>query len=198
MLINVVGPRHDLVMAEALVLGCAASGKTLLVRQLRSVAAQRGAARNTRRGKKKGVEVVSLDTRATVGVEIDQMVNSTLTLREVGSAMAPMWPAFFQACACLIFVVDASNAAQLPEAAVELWSLLGAAVLEQTPVLVVLSKSDMPAMLSQDEVLAYLRLEDARKAHGARLDVAAASLVERESCVPILDWIEGNCAPTKQ
>ena len=111
--------------------------------------------------------------------------------------MAPMWPAFFAACAVLVFVVDASDMSRLPEAAVELWSLLGAERLKATPVLLVLSKSDLPSMLAPDTVLGYLRLEDARAAHGAAIDFIVASLVDRESCAPILDWIENKCAPNR-
>ena len=208
-------------MAEVLVLGCLASGKTLLVRQLRG-AALRGQQRekkqkqkkNKKKKAKEGEEeeaaaaaeaaesasfLETLETRATVGVELDSIAlpgGGRVTLREVGAAMAPMWPAFFGACAGVVFVVDASDAARLPEAAVELWSLLGAAALEETPVLVVLSKCDAPAMFGLDAVRAHLRVDDARRARSARLDVVAASLADRESCAPILDWIEGNCTPT--
>eukprot|EP00946_MAST-07B_sp_MAST-7B-sp1_P001945 g1945.t1 len=188
-------------MAEALILGCATSGKTLLVRQLRGVAAARMLERGGRRSKTRAARAmleqqVSIDTRSTVGVELDECGDSVM-LREVGAAMAPMWPAFFAACAVLVFVVDASDMSRLPEAAVELWSLLGAERLKATPVLLVLSKSDLPSMLAPDTVLGYLRLEDARAAHGAAIDFIVASLVDRESCAPILDWIENKCAPNR-
>ena len=64
-------------MAEALILGCATSGKTLLVRQLRGVAAARMLERGGRRSKTRAARAmleqqVSIDTRATVGVELDE------------------------------------------------------------------------------------------------------------------------------
>ena len=113
-------------------------------------------------------------------------------LREVGAAMAPMWPAFF--AAVLVFVVDASDMSRFP-AAVELWSLLGAERLKATPGLLVLSKSDLAPMLAPDTVLGYLRLEDARAAHGAAIDFIVASLVDRER--PDSRLIENKCAPNR-
>lgn len=178
---------------EALILGCSASGKTLLVRQLREVATLRALA-TSRRGRRKAQErsksPVSIDTRATIGVEIDTCGKTML--REVGAAMAPMWPAFFAACTALVFVIDASNAAQLPEAAIELWSILASPHIKTKPVLVVFSKVDIPCMITQEALKDYLRIEAIRSEHGASLRVVSANLLSRESCAPILDWIEAT------
>ena len=52
------------------------------------------------------------------------------------------------------------------------------------------------SMLAPDTVLGYLRLEDARAAHGAAIDFIVASLVDQR-VGRILDWIENKCAPNR-
>lgn len=47
--------------------------------------------------------------------------------REVGGCMVPVWPQYFAACSALLYVIDATAAAQLPEAVIELLQVLRSA-----------------------------------------------------------------------
>ena len=58
------------------------------------------------------------------------------------------------------------------------------------PALIVLSKVDAPSILTEEAVKTYLRIEEIQSEREAPIRVVSANFVSRESCAPILDWIE--------
>ena len=202
---------------EALVLGGAAAGKTLLVRQLSRLAQARADSARAKTKRKRAradararasdapdALLATTTTKSTVGVELDGIVlgkgsggGADFTLREVGAPMAPMWPAFFSGCAAVVFVVDASDGAGICDAAVELWSAFENTKLAGKPLLMVLSKIDAPALLSAERTEALLRLDDIRAIRGvgnedAVVDVIRCNLLDKRDCEPVLEWLESR------
>ena len=136
-----------MVSCDALMLGCSGAGKTVLIRQLRVLLAER---RGGRVGAKQAAAeraAFSLETAPTVGVEIHKLavcgggggsgsgVGSgiggggsqearQLRLREVGAPMAATWQRFVRDARMVVFVVDLARGEQLAAAAVELLELL--------------------------------------------------------------------------
>ncbi len=194
--------------------GGAAAGKTVLVRQLGRLARARAARAGAKTRRKRAradararapdapdALLATATTKSTVGVELDGVAlgkgggggRADFTLREVGAPMAPMWPSFFAGCAAVVFVVDASDGAGLCDAAVELWSACENAKLAGKPLLVVLSKRDAPALLSAERTEALLRLDDLRSTRGGGgVDVLRCNLLDKRDCEPVLEWLEGH------
>jgi signal recognition particle receptor subunit beta len=174
---------------ETLIIGTSASGKTILVRQLRQLTT------SSKKKKKKSDDDtgISFQTKPTVGVELDTItVNKqlTVTLREVGSPMAPMWSAFHQGCSGIIYLVDSSNHSMLPEAAVELWHTMASENVQQKPLLIAITKIDVPSLLSQQDILDYLRVTDLQAHHKASVDVLYLNLTLSSDCQKVLNWFE--------
>jgi len=48
----------------------------------------------------------------------------SIMLREIGGTMCPLWPQYFGDCKMVVFVVDASDAASIAPATLELYDLM--------------------------------------------------------------------------
>ena len=156
-------------MSETLIIGTASSGKTILVRQLRQLTEKQPTKK-----KKTQVPAVSFVTKPTIGVELDTLCITkkvSTTLREVGSSMAPMWSSYHKGCTSVIFLVDSSNHSMLPEAAVELWQTLESENIENKPILVLASKIDVPSLLSEADLLQYLKVTEAQESYSSTIDM---------------------------
>lgn len=158
-----------------------------------------------------GESCISFDTTPTIGVEMDRVVLGarTVTLREVGSAMAPTWPSYFAACRALMFVIDRAHAAQLGHASTALHRAL-LALPASVPVVIVLNKCDAPAaeLLSRALVDETLRVDDIRahrvaecggsdKATGSIFVVDGVSARETESLPAVVAALEAAVACIK-
>ena len=44
--------------------------------------------------------------------------------REIGGTMCPLWPQYYEDCKVMVFVVDASDAASIAPATLELYELM--------------------------------------------------------------------------
>eukprot|EP00993_Chasmostoma_nieuportense_P004444 NODE_5111_length_697_cov_68.494737_g4948_i0.p1 GENE.NODE_5111_length_697_cov_68.494737_g4948_i0~~NODE_5111_length_697_cov_68.494737_g4948_i0.p1 ORF type:complete len:189 (-),score=60.76 NODE_5111_length_697_cov_68.494737_g4948_i0:66-632(-) len=124
-------PEH---CVEVVVLGLEGSGKSSLVRQLRGLCQgglQRGGA---------------IDVPPTVGVELDNWTweHTRLKVKEVGGTFVATWLKYCKSFDVLIYMVDLSNPKQLSASIIELFNLLAAPSVAPHPVLVLLSKTDMP------------------------------------------------------
>lgn len=71
-----------------------------------------------------------------------------VTLREVGGAMGPIWDSYYASAKAVIYVIDSANPFQLSAAAILLKRLLAAPTLDNPPVLIVFTKSDIPSQVS--------------------------------------------------
>jgi signal recognition particle receptor subunit beta len=180
---------------EILLLGTSSSGKTVLVRQLRQLC------QKTTKKKRKhnpnntdASTAVNFNTKPTVGVELDTLIidkRTTITIREVGSPMAPMWSAFHGGCSALLFLIDTSDLC-IPEAAVELWHTLNSKQLQGKPILIVGTKKDIPSLLSEDDILRYLRFDELKQVHTGSVNWAYLNLTIADECKQsILKWISG-------
>ncbi|XP_057265636.1 ADP-ribosylation factor-like protein 16 isoform X2 [Pezoporus wallicus] len=114
-----------------LVLGVAGGGKSLLARRLRQLSAEEGPA-------ELGEPPATLPT---VGTNLtDLRLPRTVTLRELGGCMGPIWQSYYGECSALLFVVDAADPTQVSSSCVQLLAVLSAAPLAAVPVLILFNK----------------------------------------------------------
>ncbi|KIY95329.1 hypothetical protein MNEG_12632 [Monoraphidium neglectum] len=108
--------------------------------------------------------------------------------------MLPLWPVYFSECRAVVFVVDASDAASLAQAAVELFAALVHEDLIGKPVCLVVNKCDAPKTLSRWEVDLCLRLPDLAAANGGRLCIIYTSALKGDAVGDVLEWMVAEAA----
>ena len=168
---------------EILLIG-SSSGKTILVRQLRHL--------TTKPTKKTKNKPISFQTSPTVGVELDTITinKTTITIREVGAPMAPMWSAFHSKCHAIIFLIDTSDHAMLPEAAVELWHTLNSQQIQNKAILIIGTKKDVPSLLSEQDIQKYIRFDEINATHTGTVTWKYLNLTLPEDCSNVLDYLK--------
>ena len=78
----------------------------------------------------------------------------------------------------------------LPEAAVELWQTLESENIENKPILVLASKIDVPSLLSEADLLQYLKVTEAQESYSSTIDMMYVNLTLQEDCQRVLDWLK--------
>eukprot|EP00696_Hemimastix_kukwesjijk_P018100 gnl/Hemi2/6895_TR2350_c0_g1_i1.p1 gnl/Hemi2/6895_TR2350_c0_g1~~gnl/Hemi2/6895_TR2350_c0_g1_i1.p1 ORF type:complete len:209 (-),score=56.72 gnl/Hemi2/6895_TR2350_c0_g1_i1:91-717(-) len=147
---------------DVLLVGCEGAGKSLLTKRLMNLKAA-----------PPGTQV-AYTTFPTVGVELDEVhgEKASVLVREVGGVFVNLWANYFGGCQMVVFVVDASNSAQLAAAYVELLNILRAEALASKPLLLLLNKTDHPHALSLQALSVIFRLDDLIAACGTTRPVS--------------------------
>ncbi|PIK49181.1 putative ADP-ribosylation factor-like protein 16 isoform X1 [Apostichopus japonicus] len=83
-----------------------------------------------------------------------------VTVRELGGAMAPIWPTYLNDTNVILFMVDASSPSQISASTILLLTTLASDQLQSASVLVLLNKIDMSSSLSVSELMYLMQLED--------------------------------------
>ena len=101
--------------ADALFIGAAPAGKTLLLRRLQAICQELSSKGEYR------LDPIPCGTQATVGMEPVNLrcFKYSLTLREVGSQLAGNWERYYEDCHCVVYVCDAANYCSLAADVVE-------------------------------------------------------------------------------
>ncbi|KAF5908794.1 ADP-ribosylation factor-like protein 16 isoform X1, partial [Clarias magur] len=81
-------------------------------------------------------------TLPTVGTNLTDLTlkKRSVTVRELGGCMGPIWPSYFRDCTSVIFMVDSANIAQISSSCIQLLSVLSAEPLRSASVLVLFNK----------------------------------------------------------
>lgn len=171
--------------SNVLLVGCEGVGKTVLSRRLRAVATGKPLQRG------------QLETTSTTGQELESFSpldsSSTITLREVGSPMIPLWASYVEACSQLLFVVDLSQPGLVAASFVELCALLALDGMRSTRCIVVLNKLDALTRLSVAEACALLHLEElaeSSKASGIDVQCVAVSALTGDGAEELLRLLQ--------
>ncbi|KAM3857264.1 ADP-ribosylation factor-like protein 11 [Diretmus argenteus] len=104
-----------------------------------------------------------METSPTIGFNVgtlDLNKKTSLTLWDVGGQtnMRPNWRFYLDGCRALVFVVDSSDPARMPEAKKALKKVLGDENLRGVPLMVLANKKDLPNSMTIREVSKHLDL----------------------------------------
>uniref|UniRef100_A0A8C9A277 ADP-ribosylation factor-like protein 11 n=1 Tax=Prolemur simus TaxID=1328070 RepID=A0A8C9A277_PROSS len=157
--VNSRGPRAE---AQVVMLGLDAAGKTMLLYKL------------------KGHPLV--ETVPTVGFNVEPLEapgHVLLTFWDVGgqSQLRASWKDHLEGTDVLVYVLDSTDEARLPEAAAELTEVLGDPNMAGVPFLVLANKQEVPDALSLLDIRNSLRPERFR---GRRWELRACSALTGE------------------
>ena len=96
---------------------------------------------------------LSTDAVPTIGVDVDTVKGKkrSLTVREVGGAMKPLWPTYFDSCAAAVFCIDVSDESTMASAAVALVEAASHESLRGRPIIAALTKLDAPVVATRAE-----------------------------------------------
>ncbi|XP_037349509.1 ADP-ribosylation factor-like protein 16 [Talpa occidentalis] len=165
-----------------LLLGAAGVGKTLLLKRLRKLSSPDG----------QGDLGDPPPTRPTVGTDLtDIAAPRKITVRELGGCMGPIWPSYYGNCHRLLFMVDASNPAQLSASCAQLLGLLAAEQLAGASVLILFNKTDLPCYMTVEEMKSLLRLPDIIAHATQNISTAEISAREGTGLAGVLRWLQG-------
>ena len=141
---------------EVLVVGLQNSGKTLLVRRLKAhlVGAASATGKSSSGSSSAAEATFSTDAVPTIGVDVDTVKGKkrSLTVREVGGAMKPLWPTYFDSCAAAVFCIDVSDESTMASAAAALVEAASHESLRGRPIIAALTKLDAPVVATRAEV----------------------------------------------
>eukprot|EP00929_Paragymnodinium_shiwhaense_P078937 TRINITY_DN40971_c0_g1_i2.p2 TRINITY_DN40971_c0_g1~~TRINITY_DN40971_c0_g1_i2.p2 ORF type:complete len:178 (+),score=47.26 TRINITY_DN40971_c0_g1_i2:60-593(+) len=128
-------------------------------------------------------------TNPTVGFNLETVKhkNITFTVWDVGgqSKIRNLWKHYYQHAQGLIFVVDATDRDRIEEARQELLGMLQDAELEQTVLLVLGNKQDMPTAMRKDELAEQLQLPTLKQ----RYLVVEVCALDGQGLMEGLDWL---------
>lgn len=104
-----------------------------------------------------------MDTSPTIGFNVgtlDMDKKTSLTVWDVGGqkSMRPNWRYYLDDCQALVFVVDSSDSARLPEAQKALKKVLSDEKLQGIPLMVLANKKDLPNSMTIREISKQLDL----------------------------------------
>ncbi|MEW5297919.1 MAG: hypothetical protein WDW36_001097 [Sanguina aurantia] len=109
--------------------------------------------------------------------------------REVGGAMCPLWPQYTEECSMLLFTLDMGNAGALTECMVEFYELLQSPNLAEKPIALVLTKYDLPSLMSRAELDMVMALSDLQAMSPGRVTVFETSAVSGDDLAELLTWV---------
>nr|XP_033817954.1 ADP-ribosylation factor-like protein 16 [Geotrypetes seraphini] len=164
-----------------LLLGAAGTGKTLLVKRLQKLGSSDD-----------GGDLGDVPpTLSTVGTNLTDLViqKRTITVRELGGCMGPIWPSYYRDCSSVMFVIDAANPRQISASCIQLLSVLSADTLATASVLILFNKIDLSGCMSLLELKSLFRLNDIISCAKQAITVLEVSARDGTGLPAVLQWL---------
>ncbi|XP_067860056.1 ADP-ribosylation factor-like protein 16 isoform X3 [Heptranchias perlo] len=93
----------------------------------------------------------------------------------------------------LMFMIDAANPTQISSSCIQLLSVLAAEQLQQTSVLILFNKVDLPCHMSLVEMKSLFRMDDIIACAKQRLSVLEVSSRDGRGLEDVLKWLRSHC-----
>ncbi|XP_026882593.2 ADP-ribosylation factor-like protein 16 isoform X2 [Electrophorus electricus] len=167
-----------------LLLGATGVGKTLLLKRLQ-ICQRKVPANLTDLGEPPS-------TLPTVGTNLTDLTlrKRSLTIRELGGCMGPIWPSYYTDCTTVIYMVDSANITQISASCVQLLNVLAAEPLQTASVLVLFNKSDLPCTMSLVEMKSLFRMDDIIACAPQSITTLKLSARTGEGLEEVLKWLD--------
>ena len=179
---------------ECLVIGPESSGKTLLIRKIKSII-------NNSNDNDNDNEITTVndeDTMPTVGVDINTIRlnnNENIILREIGGAMISRWSTFIETCDCIIFVIDISNMSSLSTSLVllmEMYTIIMKSSKKLQDIAISFTKTDLTDISSQKIVKNTLSIDGLiieGKRNGISINILEGNSIDDSLALQCINYI---------
>ncbi|BFF91385.1 ADP-ribosylation factor-like protein 3 [Drosophila madeirensis] len=159
--------------ARILLLGLDNAGKTTILKQLASE------------------DITTVTPTAGFNIKSVAADGFKLNVWDIGGQwkIRPYWKNYFANTDVLIYVIDCTDRARLPEAGSELFELLMDNRLKQVPLLVFANKQDMPDAMTASEVAEKMSLVQLQ---GRTWEIKACTAVNATGLKEGMDWVCRN------
>lgn len=200
---------------NVLVIGCAGTGKSLLLKKLSTWNKSKTSRKNDERFGQTTHVPVDLDgsieenpaavlfesdkevpaTKPTIGTNVCNVKllksHQDIVLKEIGGSMAPLWKSSYEDTKRLIFIIDISNPSQISATTSLLHELIADDNLENTPILLLLNKIDNYCPISVSEMKDLIGLQDILHIRQG-ISVLESSIKYETGIADILNWLAAN------
>ncbi|XP_053347482.1 ADP-ribosylation factor-like protein 16 isoform X2 [Clarias gariepinus] len=131
-------------------------------------------------------------TLPTVGTNLTDLTlkKRSVTVRELGGCMGPIWPSYFRDCTSVIFMIDSANITQISSSCIQLLSVLLAEPLHSASVLVLFNKSDLACTMSPVEIKSLFRMDDIIASASQSITVLELSARSGKGLQEVLNWLD--------
>ncbi|XP_072098734.1 ADP-ribosylation factor-like protein 16 isoform X2 [Mobula birostris] len=106
--------------------------------------------------------------------------------------MGPIWPSYYEDSEAVIFVIDAANPTQISSSCIQLLEVLSAEQLQETPVLILFNKVDLPCHMSLIEMKSLFRMDDVLACAKQAVSVLEVSAQTGEGLDQVLKWLHSH------
>ncbi|XP_033232810.1 ADP-ribosylation factor-like protein 3 isoform X1 [Drosophila pseudoobscura] len=181
--------------ARILLLGLDNAGKTTILKQLASedITTVRMKKKQKRFCFSPKIRSEPLQVTPTAGFNIKSVAADGFKLNvwDIGGQwkIRPYWKNYFANTDVLIYVIDCTDRARLPEAGSELFEMLMDNRLKQVPLLVFANKQDMPDAMTASEVAERMNLVQLQ---GRTWEIKACTAVNGTGLKEGMDWVCQN------
>ncbi|XP_055509784.1 ADP-ribosylation factor-like protein 16 isoform X2 [Leucoraja erinacea] len=103
--------------------------------------------------------------------------------------MGPIWPSYYADSEAVMFVIDAANPTQISSSCIQLLEVLTAEQLQETPILILFNKVDLPCHMSLVEMKSLFRLDDILACSKQRISVLEVSARTGRGLDQLLKWL---------
>lgn len=165
-----------------LIIGPTGVGKTLLLKRLQNF-------HSVKEIDKLGEIPSTIPTVGTNLVNVPTGKKQETVIREVGGCMCPIWNSYLKDLTALIFVIDISNTLQIAASCIQFLTVLNNTAVQNTPILLLLNKSDQPLALSRFEVESLMRIDDIRQNTKHQITILEISAFNGKGLTEVIDWV---------
>ncbi|XP_046690608.1 ADP-ribosylation factor-like protein 16 [Silurus meridionalis] len=106
--------------------------------------------------------------------------------------MGPIWPSYFRDCTSVIFMIDSANITQISSSCIQLLGVLSATPLRSASVLVLFNKSDLPCIMSLEEIKSLFRIDDIIASAPQSITVLELSARSGKGLQEVLNWLDST------
>ncbi|XP_053201629.1 ADP-ribosylation factor-like protein 16 [Panonychus citri] len=164
-----------------LCLGLPNSGKTLLLRSLSCYPDK----------------IEKFETVSTVGINLVNLncsLNESITIREIGGSMEPIWENYLNSNVThILFTIDVSNPVEIGSNVITLINLFNSLSVKlcQPRLLLVLTKLDSIGTIKLDETISGLLVDDLISLHSLNnsIEIIGTSAITGQGLDDIIKWL---------
>lgn len=198
-------------MVEILVIGCAGTGKSLLLKKLKcwnktSITKKNASQANGQidldgsieEDPAAGLYERNVDvpaTKPTIGTNVCNVNLSKqprdIVLKEIGGSMAPLWKSSYKDASKVIYFVDVSNSTQISASTSLLYEVLDSEELRDAPILLVLNKIDKHCPIGLYEMKYLMGLDEILQQRDG-ISVVESSIKHETGIADIVQWISAK------